>query len=314
MERAVSDQDTNFPKVLLYHEVTERPHSFVSRYDINLNPRVFATHMRALKAHYAPISVSELESERQAGADVRDRVLVTFDDGYREAVQHAGDVLTDEGIGSVWFVNSRMYAGESVFWLSKLIWVVDEGLFDELVRQANLRWPQLMAVKRSDEDVLYWAKDHYSRTFDEFLTEFSHRYGFMEGERAEEAAMFADAADLKLLASTGAVIGNHTYSHPNLRNLSMVDCCADIERCHADIKRDLGIDATCFAFPFGEPGLHWSPWMPEFLRSVGYAWVFSVENEFREVSSGLWSGATHRHVVPSNAASTAEFRWFMDSL
>lgn len=304
------------PRVLLYHEVDVRPQALLAHFRITHNPQVFEHHMRWLHESFAPIGGEELREGLAQGLDLSDRVLVTFDDGYRSAVLSGGDVLGRFGIPSLWFVNTGYWRNESLFWLSELMWLYGQGLLDEAVRLARGRWPGIVAELPEDAppaQVDRWAKDQYSPTFADFVHELAAGYGLDAKAEAAAAGLFASPDELRALAPL-AEIGNHTHTHPNLRNLSLTELRDEVLFCHAALVRELGVGPRAFAFPFGEAGANWSPAHPELLRSLGYETIYSVATPEHAVASGLWAGAIPRHAVPPELVARSEFRSFVEAI
>jgi peptidoglycan/xylan/chitin deacetylase (PgdA/CDA1 family) len=57
--------------------------------------------------------------------------------------------------------------------------------------------------------------------------------------------------DLRCLRDRGLMIGSHTASHPSLPTLSTDDIVAEGKRSRDRLHQEVGIDATCIAFPYG---------------------------------------------------------------
>jgi peptidoglycan/xylan/chitin deacetylase (PgdA/CDA1 family) len=303
----------DWPCVLLYHEVSLRSEALINRFLINLHPRLLETHLTVLHRRFKPIGLDELFDAWAAGRSVRDRVLVTFDDGYRDAVQQAAPMLTSLSLPSVWFVNSAMWSNDRVFWLSMLMWLEEQGLLARFADIVKRRWPGLVTPYPGPGCVNVWAKSMYSRTFAAAAAEFAASYGFDEAAVAAEARLFASPADLQALAAV-ADIGNHTATHPTVGNLALAEVGREIDECDAAIRRQVGVTPRAFAFPFGEPAHHWSPAALPVLASRGYHAVFSVENDERLVSTGRWSGAIPRHTVPLGPVTDSEFTAYVEGL
>jgi peptidoglycan/xylan/chitin deacetylase (PgdA/CDA1 family) len=303
----------NVPCILLYHEVDAVSRPLLNHYFINLSPRVFETHARTLVRHFKPISVAELREAWRMGEDVRNRVLMTFDDGYRAAVLNAGPILADLGLDSIWFVNSAFWKNDHIFWLSQLMWIKEQGLLKHFVQMARKRWPDICDSLIDLERINWWGKQNYSRLLAEFIRDFAARWGFDETSIASAHPIYASPAELQTLSKT-AQIGNHTATHPNLRNLSLADFKHEVMSCHQAIVADLGFAPSLFAFPFGEAGNHWSPLAPQLIKEMGYEAVFSVETDDCAASSGVWPGTLPRHSVPLGPVTESEFKAYVNGL
>ena len=308
-------QDNNYPLVLLYHEVDEKASPLLNYYNINVHPKVFDQQIKMIKSFYCPINFSEFVEAYESGTDIRERILITFDDGYKSAVQKAVPILQKYDIESIWFLNSSFWNNDRIFWLSKLMWIYDQGLLKLFINQANLRWPGILSLLSENPlpvDVDRWAKDCYSTTLKNFIDEFTNRYGLEERPYSVSNQLYATKDDLNK-SSCSIEYGNHTASHPNLRNISLKQVKNEIVECHDKIKKELLQEPNCFAFPFGEPGHHWNPYFINILKQIGYRWIFSVENNDYLVSSNLWRGVIPRHIVPTDVTSKSSLQAFINS-
>jgi peptidoglycan/xylan/chitin deacetylase (PgdA/CDA1 family) len=304
------------PRVLLYHEVDSRPQALLAHYTITHNPLVFERHMRWLHESFGPIGGDELREGLAQGLDLSERVLVTFDDGYRAAALSAGDVLGRLRIPSLWFVNTGYWHNDRLFWLSELMWLRGQGLLAEAVRLARGRWPGIVGPlppAATPAEIDCWAKEWYSPTFADFVQELAAGYGLDAKAEATAASLFATPDKLRALAPL-AEIGNHTHSHPNLRNLSLSELRDEVLACHEALASELGAIPNAFAFPFGEPGAHWSPAHPELVRGLGYQAIYSVATPEHAAESGLWAGVIPRHPVPPELVDRSEFRAFVEAI
>src|SRR5688500_13416292 len=82
------------PKVLLFHACEPEESPFTRGLDVNMPPEHFAALLDNLQAGYRVISLEELES-----GDVPERAaVITFDDGYRSVLEHAGPLLAERGL------------------------------------------------------------------------------------------------------------------------------------------------------------------------------------------------------------------------
>ena len=84
----------NNPIILLYHQVSPEDTKFIENYNINVKPKLFDEHMKILKEDYAPITFDEWNDAIKNNEDVSDRVLVTFDDGYKDVINYGAYILS----------------------------------------------------------------------------------------------------------------------------------------------------------------------------------------------------------------------------
>ena len=102
--------------ILMYHEVTETPHSGFIKYSVTR--RAFAAQMRWLAlAGYQTIDLPTLLAYRQGqGSIPRRPIIITFDDGFRDCAVHAARAMAEHGFSATFFVVAGLIGGSSV-WL-----------------------------------------------------------------------------------------------------------------------------------------------------------------------------------------------------
>ena len=102
--------------VLMYHEVSPRPQPACRRYPVTV--RVFAWQMGWLATFgYQTIDMDTLVRARQGRGPLPTRpIVITFDDGFQECVDHAVPVLRKHGFTAVFYLVAGLM-GDTIRWL-----------------------------------------------------------------------------------------------------------------------------------------------------------------------------------------------------
>ena len=103
--RSIEDSLT----VLLYHEVSDDPSSFMNAPSLNVPPAVFAGQMDFIKGHFNIIDPDQL---REGGFE-QPAALVTFDDGMLGYFENAVPIMAEREIPSINFLNMDTIEGEA---------------------------------------------------------------------------------------------------------------------------------------------------------------------------------------------------------
>lgn len=119
--------------ILMYHDVSSDTPAAFRKYIVT--PKAFARQMRWLAdAGYTPIDLSTLIAHRTAGGALPSRpVVITFDDGFRDAVRWAGATMREHGFRAVLFAVAGL-VGRPSKWLLR-----ERGLERPLAGWAELR-------------------------------------------------------------------------------------------------------------------------------------------------------------------------------
>lgn len=301
----------NNPIILLYHQVSPEDTKFIENYNINVKPKLFDEHMKILKEDYAPITFDEWNDAIKNNEDVSDRVLVTFDDGYKDVINYGADILSKYNLDGIWFINGGMIDNDKVFWLSQLMYLHDNNHLVKFITEFDYQFPNLLKLInqpfQSVKDIDIWAKDNYSKILAESLSKYVSDMGWDEVIEANTSSIYANSSELKSL-SENFVIGNHTLSHPNFRNLSIEDKVKESEESREILEYIIGKNISTFAFPFGQEHLHWCQNDVSLLQNLGYDFIFSVANEFDRVNYDV----IHRHEILE--LDKTEFKSFVNNL
>ncbi len=300
----------NQPLVLLYHEITDTESEFIKNYSINTKPKTFDQHMRVISRHFKPITYSEYKDCLKNGENITDRILVTFDDGYSEAVKHGGEILNKYNLDGIWFINDQFIKNDKIFWLSKLMYLYDEGKLKDFIKNFN-EVHQGLAKKIRKWDVKsidLWAKDNYSLSLENYLNEYVIKLGLNENNRENNSMLYASENELMML-SQNFEIGNHTSSHPNFRNLSIENKIKQSEESRRNLQKIINREINCFAFPFGQEHMHWCQNDVDILLELNYESVFSVANEHKTLNATV----IPRYEIPE-IEDRVMFRGYIDKL
>jgi len=124
--------------ILMYHEVTSAPHPGFTRYSVTA--RAFAAQMRWLAvAGYRTIDLATLLAHRRDRTAVPSKsIVITFDDGFRNAAVSAGPVMAEHGFLATFFVVAGLMGGTST-WLAR-----ERG-----VSLAIMSWDDARALERA---------------------------------------------------------------------------------------------------------------------------------------------------------------------
>lgn len=134
--------------ILLYHSVGRTTASAYRRWCID--PELFAEHVDALVAQgYDWLTVSGLVDAVEAGALPPRPLVVTFDDGRADFVEHAVPVLARHAVPSTMYVVSG-HVGATSSWLG----------IDGEDDQPMMSWPELGAVVEAGHEVGAHSRTH----------------------------------------------------------------------------------------------------------------------------------------------------------
>jgi peptidoglycan/xylan/chitin deacetylase (PgdA/CDA1 family) len=196
---------------------------------------------------HAVIGLAELEAAVARGRDLPARpLLITFDDGWADTVEHALPVLRAHGVPAVVFVATGHIGRAEGFW--------QEEVFDAVLAGAGGAPAEAQATVAALDRLAPEAR--------------AERLAALP-RRALPRRM-ADAAGLAALERAGIAIGGHGHSHEPL--IRVADPAAEFRACRETLARlGLGGDRPAFSFPHGQT----SPALIAAARAAGFGLCFT---------------------------------------
>jgi peptidoglycan/xylan/chitin deacetylase (PgdA/CDA1 family) len=243
--------------ILMLHRVRPwRPREFAPNRVLEITPEFLDVVLTELRREgFDVISLDAVPDRLRPGPAGRPFAALTFDDGYRDNVEHAWPLLRRHNAPWTLFVTTDFVDGRGRLW-----WVELEEAIARLDRVVLPRNGELL--------------DLPSRTTVEkqaaFEVVYRHlRAGPEEQLRAVTAGLAAQAGvdprrlavelclgwdEVQVLAREPDVsIGGHTLSHPILAKCHATTAMREITESRALLERRLGRPVRHLAYPFGDP-------------------------------------------------------------
>lgn len=289
--------------VLMYHRVAELT---FDPWRLAVSPGWFDEHMAVLRKSFRPLSLTEL-ADATAGGEVPPRaVVVTFDDGYRDVLEHAKPSLEAHGVPATVFVTSGYVDSGEEFWWHELERICFTRP-SSAAEQAPASGPALIAGMSVDwgtpSDALYlelWKQL-------QVMPVEARRAALVELREAVGLARETEVntmtrAELLALRAGGLVeVGAHTVTHPNLPTLSRAGQLDEIRTSRSQLEELLGEPVGSFSYPHGEL----TPETVECVREAGFDRACSSRPE-------AVRGAVERFTIPRRHVDNwrgDEFAW-----
>jgi peptidoglycan/xylan/chitin deacetylase (PgdA/CDA1 family) len=261
------------PLILLYHRVVERE---ADPLGVCVSPGNFAQQLEVLRTTREVVPLAELvfgELPPRAAA-------VTFDDGYRDNLEHAAPPLADVGLPATLFAATGPIAeGEGFWWdeLERLLRAAPEDVEPSLTLELAGQRREFRVGSGHERRIArrhlhQWIQPMSPEEIGSALSAVRDWADIpVEGPTPElDRAMSPD--ELRAFASIpGLVVGAHTRSHRSLRHADQATQEDEIGGSRADIAGWLGTEPTCFSYPFGIPGADLDDGVVARVRAAGFS-------------------------------------------
>jgi peptidoglycan/xylan/chitin deacetylase (PgdA/CDA1 family) len=205
----------------------------------------------------------------------RCRVLITFDDGYRDNYDIAYPILRSHGVQGVFFLATSMVGSCAVPWWDRIAWLMKTAQR----RRFTLHYPAELQVDtdrngmhESLQAVLKLYKKRENLDAARFMRELVEE---AKGEEVPETERrFLSWDEAREMSRGGMAIGSHTESHAVLGQLTRQQQFEELSGSRAILKEELGVEVEVLAYPVGHRD-SFSEETKRIAREAGYRGAFS---------------------------------------
>jgi peptidoglycan/xylan/chitin deacetylase (PgdA/CDA1 family) len=247
----------------MYHRVAELD---LDPWSLCVTPQHFAEHLAVIQKIAHPISLQQLNRDRQQGTIPHRAVAISFDDGYADNLDRAKPILESDGIPATMFVSTGYLGAQREFWWDELARILlKPGKLPpqlSLTIDNNLSEWELGAASDYSQSqpgarmFLYYSIWQVLRDLAEIdrqqaLANISTWANDDSQPRSNYLPLTVD--ELATLGSGELVeIGAHTVNHPFLPAQPLAVQQAEIDRSKLELERILNRPVTSFSYPFGD--------------------------------------------------------------
>jgi peptidoglycan/xylan/chitin deacetylase (PgdA/CDA1 family) len=237
--------------ILCYHRVAE---GVEDPFYLCVTPGNFAAHLEEVSRVREPSTLADVSVPSR-----RPRVVVTFDDGYRDNLTNALPIAESKGVPITVFVTSGILGNRNGLWWDRLAMLLRSrppqvGEIDLPVGGRNVRLPLGSSGIRADLDsvrrhLLPLRVTEIERVIDAVSEQWQ-----VGSAPPPDAGTLTLEDLLQLAASDTATIGAHTVDHVRLRDRPAREQQDTIAGSKEDLEQLTGRAVPHFAYPFGRRG------------------------------------------------------------
>lgn len=244
--------------ILMFHRVTPNPcDAFAPNSGLEITPEFLddcLIHLRAQGFDILSLDAA-LDLLRARRRPTRPFVVLTFDDGYRDLVDHALPILERHRAPFTAYVTTG-FADRSarLWWLEMEESVRRLSRVDVLVDGRRIARDCATAVeKRRAFAEIYWSvRDGGEAALLDVVAALSAQAGVDARALANDACL--DWASVVGLAGHElATIGAHSSTHPRLAKLDVAEARREMAQSRDRIARETGVTPRHFCYPVGDP-------------------------------------------------------------
>ncbi|HEY5260811.1 MAG TPA: polysaccharide deacetylase family protein [Solirubrobacteraceae bacterium] len=181
------------------------------------------------------------------------RVLLTFDDGYRDNFKVAFPLLRKHGLCATFFLASGFLDHPRAAWWDELAWMVRRATRTKM--SAGEWLPGSLALGPEQDATIATIVAHYktlpSDDTERYLEYVASATGAGRCDRTASADLWMTWEMARELRSAGMQIGGHTVTHPILARVPQAQQEEEIAGCKLRLQEELGQEMDWFAYPVG---------------------------------------------------------------
>jgi peptidoglycan/xylan/chitin deacetylase (PgdA/CDA1 family) len=283
--------------ILMYHRVAIVD---IDPWSLCVTPAHFAEHLAIIKEIAHPISLQQLNRDRQQGTIPHRAVAISFDDGYADNLDRAKPLLENYGIPATVFVSTGYLGRQREFWWDELDRIlltpgklplqlaltIDNNLFEWELGTAT---DYSHSAYRQDRHCQAWAALPGSRlSFYYAIWQVLRNLAEIDRQQALASIVTWAKADSQSrtsylplsvaeLASLGTgelvEIGAHTVVHPFLSAQPLAVQQAEIQQSKRELEQILHRPVQSFSYPFGDRSAE----TIELIRASGFNCACSTQ-------------------------------------
>lgn len=296
--------------ILRYHRV----HESASRdpFHLSVSPAVFESQMNYLKQRY--IVTGMPSDQTQEASNKKNRLTITFDDGYLDNYTQAYPILKKNNLPAAIFLTSGLIDTAKKFWWDALEYALGNAATKEVrinYRDKNgNRIEKLFSIADENEKIrTLQALEILGNQLDDSQKEALVEQIHLQCRSAQDTErMVMNWREIREMAENGIEIGAHGVNHKLLTKISREEAVFEIEESKRQIETALGKKVLYFAYPGGQV----AGWMQKTAQAIGYAGAFLTtpgENGRKVSPFQLKRRAVHQNisVTPWGTFSKALF-------
>ena len=237
--------------ILCYHRVAE---GVEDPFYLCVRPHNFAAHLEEMSRSREPSTLADVSVPSR-----RPRVVVTFDDGYRDNLTNALPIAESKGVPITFFVTSSILGNHNGFWWDRLGTLLRARPphvteIDLPVGSRNVRLPLGSSGIRADLDsVRRHLQPLRVIEIERALDAISEQWQVGSAPPPDAGTLTPEDL-LQLAASDTATIGAHTVDHVRLRDRPAREQQDTISGSKRELEQSIGRAVSHFAYPFGRRG------------------------------------------------------------
>ncbi len=256
LDRLYQQLDAELGVLLTFHHVHPRlPQAFSPNAHLAVDPEFLSEIIRVLRQRgFELVCMDEVRARIQSPERKNRFAAITFDDGYRDNLEHAIPLLREQRVPYAMYIASGMIEGTANVWWEGIEALVRENtslVFDMSGQEVELDCSNLAAKQSSFVKLMDYLTEELPENLQRsFVNTLCSQYEVdLEAHRERQLMTWDEIR--QLAADPLCTIGAHTVDHPALARLTEDDASSEMVNGADVLAAKLGRKPDHFAYPYG---------------------------------------------------------------
>lgn len=232
--------------VINFHKITNKLND-INEIGTKINLTSFKETINFLNNNFQIITPDEFENNNyKFSKNENIKILLTFDDGYRDNLDNALPVLKQFNNKAIFFISPRYISSDKKIW--------DEALLDflkvKLKRISNFNFEKFQINNNNISKKIFPVINHLKfLSYEErdFILERNNFFNY----NSSDLDICMTWSQVNELIKSGMTIGSHGYSHSSLRYLNKENLVNEINKSKFIIEKNTNTICSFFSLPYG---------------------------------------------------------------
>jgi len=234
--------------VLLYHRINE----------------IKIVHNYYLKGIFVTKENFEKQMSFLSNSNRKDKIIVTFDDGYKDNVKYAVPILDKYNIRAIFFITISFINGHRYQWID---------ILNNYAHKNKLSLNEFKKLSKKIKSLSLKERENFLASLKPSNFENDYAMNWNDLQKIKDKH----------------IIANHTCNHPNFTNESNETIIKEIKETKDSLQSKLNIKDIYFAYPDGDVGRD-KDFIEKELNKLGYRYVFTTQR-------GVWKEEDNQYFI-----------------
>lgn len=239
-------------RIVYYHLISDNsPEYYFNNKALSVNE--FRKHIKFFKKHFEIIKLEEALKICEQNSSLQNKLVISFDDGFRENYSTIAPILADEGISATFFMITDCIDNRNLMWRNKIL--LFEKYKNKNIRKIldkvslDFKLPNI----KNNQNMMDWSFKVWPMQKKEQIVNYlwKHIMPIKLEDYLKEKKPYCSITEIKELHKSGFEIGVHSDTHPIFNKLNYDDFSNEIIKSGNIISSIIGNKSRNFSYPFG---------------------------------------------------------------